>query len=304
MMINPRQDTVGGVLKWASFFLRKQAPGLTDEVTFVADYEAEQMLLVATGWSRQQLLISLQDVLAEDIISQIHTWVLRRSKHEPLQYIIGQADFYGHTFTVRPGCLIPRPETEWLVETSANWIKQHRMQANVLELGSGSGAVAISLALACPESQIESLDISAEASRIAEDNKIRLGVANVVFQVADGLERLRTESRRTVGGFQVFVSNPPYICKSDIAGLAEEVTQYEPHLALDGGIDGLDFYRQISMVGPNWVSRGPGAFFLEVGDGQAADVKELFSTPSWNAWKVAVVCDLRGIQRVVWGERL
>lgn len=262
--------------------------------------EAETLLLSAAGWSRTQLLVSYHDPLPTDVVARVRDMVKRRNQGEPIQYITGEAAFYGRTFRVRPGCLIPRPETEVLVDSALSWIAQVNPAAEVLDFGTGSGALAITLALEAPTARVEGIDVSVDALTIARENGALLR-APVTWRLTDGIQWLRdkTEHRRPV--CHLLVANPPYIPSHDVTMLTEEVRAFEPGLALDGGPDGLVFYRWLAAIGDGFFHSGPAAFWFEVGIGQADAVCELFAGPAWQAWSVTVVKDLRGVDRIVKG---
>jgi release factor glutamine methyltransferase len=261
--------------------------------------EAETLLLHVTGLTRTQLVVSLREGLKPGAAEQLAALVHRRAAGEPLQYLTGQAGFYGRLFRVRPGCLIPRPETEVLAAAAVSWIRAHLPAAQVLDFGCGSGALAITIALECPDAVVTAVDLSEDAAAIAADNAAALQ-ASVAIHVGDGFVWLQHHP------IQVLVSNPPYIPTGDLPGLAVEVRGHEPRLALDGGPDGLAYYRRFAALGDGAFLDGPAAWFMEVGFDQAVQVKRLFTEDYahlWQGWRFSVLDDLRGVPRVVTGER-
>ena len=177
----------------------------------------------------------------------------RRAVREPLQYILGETEFMGLTFHVEPGVLIPRADTEILVEKALEWMKPG---ARVLDIGTGSGAIAVSLAKLGRQAQVTAVDVSDRALEIARRNAERNG-ADVEFVKSDCFSALKGRK------YDMIVSNPPYISEDEMRGLMPEVTR-EPELALFGGADGLDFYRRISREAPEYLNEG-GCLLFEIG---------------------------------------
>ncbi|KPV42858.1 hypothetical protein AN477_15810 [Alicyclobacillus ferrooxydans] len=279
----------------------------------IARGEAEWLLQSVLGWTPTKMLMSLGDPLPADAAKRFFEAVKRRSAGEPIQYIIGEAPFYGRWFHVEPGCLIPRPETELLVEAVVTYIHDvHRGNVHgltggaysdhlrVADIGTGSGAIAVTVALECPGVDVYAIDLSMDALRIARGNA-QVHDAPVSFVHADGINWLRDFSG------QIVVSNPPYIPSQDIEELAMDVRDHEPRLALDGGPDGLDFYRGLASLGDGIFADGPAAIFLEVGAGQAPAVRDLFvhgtGGADFRSWDFKILKDLQGIERIVKGVR-
>lgn len=220
--------------------------------------------------------------------------VRRKAAGEPAQYIIGEQEFYGLTFQVNPAVLIPRPETELLVERialegDALWPGGAPYAADI---GTGSGAIAAALAHLRPAWRVAASDISPDALAVAQDNVRRLGLA-VAFKQGDLLEPFAGEP------LDIVVSNPPYIPAEDIPHLQPEVRDFEPRGALDGGPDGLMPYRAM-MAQLALLPRPPRLIGFELGQGQAADVAELLRAAGhWD--EIVMVPDLAGIDRHVLG---
>lgn len=190
----------------------------------------------------------------------------RRAVREPLQYILGETEFMGLTFHVEPGVLIPRADTEILVEKALAWMKPG---ARVLDIGTGSGAIAVSLAKLGRQAQVTAVDVSDRALEIARRNAERNGAA-VEFVKSDCFSALKGRK------YDMIVSNPPYISEDEMRGLMPEVTR-EPELALFGGADGLDFYRRISREAPEYLNEG-GCLLFEIGWLQKDAVSALVKT--------------------------
>lgn len=279
-------------------------------------YEAEQLLTFASGQSRKQWLLHAEERLPDGLYTTFSQAVQQRLAGMPLAYITGTADFYGRTFHVDARCLIPRPDTEVLVEAAVHWLRKYCPHGHVYDLGCGSGAISISVALECPHCSVEAVEISKDALQVAVHNAQRLQ-ASVQFRHVDGLQDLQDRAKAEVcraslsshTPIHVLLSNPPYIPSADISLLDEEVQQYEPHSALDGGVDGLDFYRAMLRIGPAiFVSEGPVALFWELGIGEAdllfQECANVEIAHRWQDWHFWTIPDLRGIPRVWAGERI
>lgn len=255
-----------------------------------ARLDAGYLLEHITGVNRLVLPLYAQKEVSQAQQKQLAKLVARRVSGEPLQYILGTQDFMGYTFHVDHNVLVPRADTETLCETVASRIADAKLR--VLDIGTGSGALAISLSLLCPNAAVTAVDISAGALGVARKNAASLG-ACVRFVCSDLFTALEGEQ------FDVIVSNPPYIRTRDIDLLGENVKN-EPHLALDGGEDGLDFYRKIISQAVHYLSDG-GLVVFEVGHDQSQDVKNLLTAGYKD---VFTVHDLCGIERVVGAIKL
>ncbi|GEO27012.1 release factor glutamine methyltransferase [Alicyclobacillus acidoterrestris] len=281
---------------------------LADELAHQARTEAEQLVCAAMDWTQLALLQHLPEPVPNSVIGAVDGLVRRRIDGEPLAYILGYTYFYGRVFRTRPGALIPRPDTETLVETVLHWIQSQidsdgstlTAPIRVVEIGPGTGCISITLQLECPASVVTAVDISADAVSLTRENCRRLNAAVDVVQ-GDGFAYIQQQGQ--VGcAFDVIVSNPPYIPRGEIDELETSVRLYEPHLALDGGADGLDFYRRFAALPPTRLGRAgaPAGLFLEVGMGQAEAVAELFRRHSaWQTFMVSLHRDVRGVHRVV-----
>lgn len=229
------------------------------------------------AWMLAHLEESIDEASAELLLK-------RRLKHEPLAYVLEKQEFFGRTFRVKSGVLIPRPETEILVEVA---LKELPQNARVLDLGTGSGCIAISLALENPEYQITACDISQEALTIASENAKSLGahiaiVQSDLFSALDGQQ------------FHAVVTNPPYV--ETTAKLSPEIHEFEPKVALFAGEDGLDVYRRLAVEAKQYLVPGD-QLITEIGAGQAASIQNIFAAENWKPgeqWN-----DLAGHTRVL-----
>lgn len=224
-------------------------------------------------------------------IKKYDSIVSKRSKSMPLQYIVNNQEFMSLDFYVNPYCLIPRPETEILVEAALAWINESSCEnIRVLDIGTGSGAICVSIAHYAAETIIDALDVSGQALQIAETNAKRHNVeGRIRFINADFLQWKNEEP------YSVILSNPPYIPHNEISMLMSEVKDYEPLTALDGGSDGLLFYRYLASEVKRMMTP-EGTIFVEVGIGQAECVVEMFT---YQGLKTSVYKDFAGIDRVV-----
>jgi release factor glutamine methyltransferase len=259
--------------------------------------QTELLLAHVLKLPRLQLYLDHERGLAEAELAGLRALVQRRAKREPLQHLVGSTSFFGLEIAVGPDALIPRPETEIIVELALAALgKSPSPQPAVLDFGTGTGCVALALAAKCPTAQVHALDVSAGALALARRNVEAHKLAGrVAFHLGDGFAALPSELR-----FDLIVSNPPYIPAAEIATLQPEVRDFDPRLALDGGSDGLDFDRRLAAESPAWLGAGGGCF-AEFGDGQADAIQGLFTEAGWE--KITVHADLTGRARVVeaWG---
>ncbi len=249
--------------------------------------EAEWMLCVATGLNRMGLYLNFDKPLNGTELATFRQMVTRRCKREPLQHILGTQEFMGLEFEVTPNVLIPRYDTETVVREALARCPDAR---SILDIGTGSGCIAITLAKHLPQAKVTAVDISAPALTIASRNAERNGVT-VEFIAGSLFEPLNGRH------FDLIVSNPPYIPTNDIATLEPEVRDYDPFSALNGGMDGLDFYRSLIPGAPEYLNPG-GWLLLEIGIGQAPEVLQLFLQNRCYA-EPTTASDQGGIKRVV-----
>jgi len=217
--------------------------------------------------------------------------VKRRGQREPLQHIVGSTSFRGYEIAVNRHALVPRPETELLAEAGWQFLAtRHSSLVTALDFGTGSGCIAIALAAKCPEAKIVATDISADALALAVENAKNNSVAErIEFLQGDGFVALKSEPKSNaqdgspgVSPHQIdlIISNPPYIPSAEIATLQPEVRDFDPRGALDGGADGLDFYRKLAAEAKTFL-KPDGKIMLEFGDGQANAVKKIFENKKW-----------------------
>jgi len=232
--------------------------------------------------------------LTDKEIIRYTTTIKKRCNHEPVAYIIGSKTFLDWEFTVSPHVLIPRWETEVLVDELCK--RSHQNWRIGVEIGTGSGAIAISLALKLPHIQVYATDISASALQIAWLNAKQLGASNrIIFIQGDMLTIL--SGLELEGRVDFIVSNPPYIPTNEIDVLPPDVRDFEPRVALDGGKDGRDYYKKIIKNAPDYLMSG-GYLALEVGPGQAEPVQELMQ----KHFETQIINDLCQRERVVLGQ--
>ena len=226
---------------------------------------------------RLNLYLDFERKLSEADLESVRELVRRRGTREPLQHILGSASFCGLEIKVGRDVLVPRPETELLAERAwdflSAWPSVHPI---ALDFGTGSGCVAVVLAAKCPSAQVHAVDVSAEALRVAQDNAVMNGVADKIrFHLGDAFAALPAGVL-----FALIVANPPYLPVAEIDTLAPEVRDYDPRLALDGGPDGLDFYRRLAREAAKYLEPA-GRIMLEFGDGQADRIREIFADHNW-----------------------
>jgi release factor glutamine methyltransferase len=246
--------------------------------------QAELLLAQRLSCPRMELYLRSERALSPADLEALREWVRRRGQREPLQQILGSTSFCGLELAVNCHVLVPRPETELLAERAWRFLQQLPARAleegpsapAALDFGTGSGCLAVALAVHCPAARVWAVDVSGEALELARQNAARHGVADrVVFVHGDGFGALPPEAR-----FDLVVSNPPYIPTAEIAGLDPEVRDHEPHLALDGGPDGLAYYRRLAAEAGDCL-RPAGRLMAELGDGQAAPAGGLFAAQNW-----------------------
>jgi release factor glutamine methyltransferase len=251
-----------------------------------------QCLLQSVLQVNRAYLLSHPEQRLDDTLQAHYAALLeRRMSGEPIAYILGVREFYGLDFKVTSATLIPRPDTELLVELALQRIPPSSL-LRVLDLGTGSGAIALAIAHARPDVEVTAVDASAEALAVARENAWRLGVANVHLAQSDWFGALADER------YDLIVSNPPYIAAAD-AHLAQGDVRFEPRTALASGADGLDDIRSIVAQAQEHLDPG-GWLLLEHGYDQAAQLRELMSQAGFA--EVFSACDLAGIERVTGGR--
>jgi release factor glutamine methyltransferase len=263
---------------------------------------AELFLARSLNLSREGLYRNFYSQLKEGEKEALEKMIQRRISGEPLQYILGHQEFWSIDFKVDPRVLIPRPETELLVEQSLLILSENSFKRipSVLEIGTGCGAIAIALAKEVKNIFLVATDISRDALVLAKENAKSAGVQHQIkFVNGDLFGPLRSSKEK--GPFDLILSNPPYIHRLEIHALAKEVRDFEPVIALDGGEDGLEFYRHILTPAPFYL-RERGWLLLEVGQGQGEKVAEQIER-NGTFLKPQILPDLSGIERVVKVQR-
>ena len=279
--------TIAGALEWTKqYFANKgiENPRLDAEILLCAVLKCERI----------NLYVRFDQPLEDEELALYRGYVARRANQEPLAYILGKKAFMKHSFKVTPAVLVPRPETELLVESVAKAAAGSGAAA-LLDIGTGSGAIIVSLLDLLPQALGTAVDISAAALQVAGENAAAIGVAERLTLLESDLF-----SKLPAGqSFDIIVSNPPYIPAADIAELAADV-QKEPHGALDGGTDGLDFYKRIISGCSVWL-KPDGLLAFEVGIHQAQEVCALCREAGLTA--TAVRNDYAAIERMVFATR-
>jgi release factor glutamine methyltransferase len=256
--------------------------------------DAEALLQHALSVNKAWLLTHGSDPIAEESAGRYTEFVQRRSLGEPIQYITGEMEFYGLPFRVTSDVLIPRPETEHLVEHAIK-LAADFAQPRIVDVGTGSGAIAVALAKHLPDARITTIDLSEKALAIARENATRNSVnERMRFLAGDLLGPVAGEQ------FDLVVSNPPYVPEADRASLSVEVRDYEPGLALFAGEDGLNIYRRLIPAAFDVLAPG-GYVLLEIGYGQAEGVRAQLAGTGFEG--IQFIPDLRGIARVACGKR-
>ena len=276
--------TIGSILKWTEQYFGTRgidSPRL----------DAEVLLSHVLGKERIYLYVHFDEPLEAPELAAYREYIKQRVARQPVAYIIGRREFMGLSFKVTPAVLVPQPDTEILVQAALDRLAA-KPAARIADIGTGSGAIVLSLLYYRKELQASAVDISADALAVAAENAASLGVAErVMFCEGDLLAPLAGQQ------FDAIVSNPPYIPTADIAGLAPEVRTAEPMGALDGGADGLVFYRRLVADAPALLA-SDGFLAMEVGIHEAAPVAALAQASGAFA-RTEVLKDLAGIERVV-----
>lgn len=296
--------TVLKIIQWTTEYLKGKGienPRLDSEV----------LLSHLLKFDRVGLYLNYDRPLSKEELSSFREMLKRRGGREPLQYITGRQEFWSLDFKVTPDVLIPRPETEILVEEAikvvgGQWSVVSENRPLILDLCTGSGCIAISLANELKDAVVYAADASDAALKVARENAEINGVQDrVTFLKGDLYEAIENRPRTTDHRpllFDLIVSNPPYIKTGDIPNIQPEVRDYEPRIAVDGGQEGLDFYKRIISGAPHYLLSG-GWLMVEVGEGQATAVSEMMKD-SGSFEPASTVKDLAGIERVVKGKKV
>lgn len=279
--------TVLSLVEWASSHLASKG---FDESRLTVELLLAHVLTLR----RLDLYLQFDRPLLPEELAGFKALYTRRLSHEPVQYILGETDFMGLRLAVGAGALVPRPETEFLVECALE-VVGGRPACAILDVGTGTGNVALALAQRVAGSSVVSIDVSSDALSWARRNAETLGIQNVAFELRDVLA-----DPFSPGSIDLLVSNPPYISVEEYQKLEPDVRDFEPQTALCDGGDGLKFYRRLAAVAATILNDG-GWVVVEVGCGQATDVERLFRDAGLT--DVASLLDFAGIPRVVKGKR-
>lgn len=275
--------TISSLLNWTvNYFKSKNIQS--------ARLDAEVLLSHVLRQERIYLYVHFDEPMEQNELSKFREYVKKRAQHVPIAYIIGEREFMGLPFKVTKDTLIPRPDTEILVENVLNNVDKDK-EIEIVDIGTGSGAIILSLLVNLPKAQGKTVDISSKAIEVAKENAVNLQVNDrCEFFVGDLFAPLNDNK------FDVIVSNPPYIPQKDIATLEDDVKEYEPVSALTDGGDGLSYYRRLLSKGKAYIKEN-GFIALEIGIYQSEDVKQIAMD---NGWKnIKIIKDYAGIDRVV-----
>ena len=259
-----------------------------------ATLEARELVCFGTGKSREELARDSRLYASPEREAQVRRLVERRMAGEPVAYLIGEWEFYGLPLDISQDVLIPRADTEVLAEQAIAYIQQLG-ECRVLDLCAGSGCVGLAIAAQAPQARVVLGEIDDSALKICRQNIRRNSLSARVTPIQMDA---REKPARSLGEFQCIISNPPYIPTGDIAGLEPSVRDYEPHMALDGGADGMDFYRSIAEQWKEALTPG-GRIYFEVGIGQADAVLRLMRSQGFG--DLQIIKDHHKIPRVVLG---
>ncbi|MBC8344788.1 MAG: peptide chain release factor N(5)-glutamine methyltransferase [Candidatus Marinimicrobia bacterium] len=252
--------------------------------------EIEWLLCDLLNYKRIDLYVQFEQPILRPQLNQLKDWVKRRVVREPLQYITGKTEFYGYQFNITPDVLVPRPETERVVDVALHTIGTIK-NPKVLEVGSGSGCIAIAIGAEKKDALIESVDVSETAITQAKKNADLNKLSNIDFKVMDFLKKIPK------GRFDLLVSNPPYIPENEMRETMPEVHQYEPKIALTDELDGLTFYRRFAELGKSIIKPG-GWLVLEVGLGEhPSKAVDIFQSAGYT--KLELISDYNSDERVL-----
>ena len=271
-----------------------RAVGILEDAGFTPEDARSDVAVLARhalGWTMADWAVRLRDGAPPDLAGRLGDMAARRARHEPIAYITGTREFYGRAFHVTPSVLIPRPETEGLIDEALK-VRRAGSRPLIIDVGTGSGCIAVTLALEWPGSRLVGTDTSPAALEVAESNARALGAASAEFVHVAADEFF--PARFT--GIDLIVSNPPYVSERDRQSLSADVRDFEPHTALFAGSDGLDLIRLLIPRAANALARG-GMLLMEIGAGQAGAVPELLATAGLELMEITP--DLQGIPRIV-----
>lgn len=278
--------TIAETLKQASQQLR--AASIANDVL-----DAQTLLAEALGKDRTYLIVNFNEQLGEELLAKFQGLITRRTSGEPVQYITGHQQFFGLEFEVTPDVLIPRPETELVVEETIRLVEQDKHDAPViLDVGTGSGCIAVALARELEGAQITACDISEPALNVARHNAAKHELANRIRFINSDLLSAFPETQT----FDFILSNPPYVAETEMPTLQREVRDWEPHTALTDHSDGLSFYRRLLADSPSRLKQN-GYLICELGFGQSEAILAMTDSQMWEAPRL--LDDLQGIPRTL-----
>lgn len=289
-MSTPQTWTIKALLDWITPYLSEKdvdAPRLC----------AELLVCHVLKKQRIQLYTEFNAVVPPDQLAQLRALVKRASDHEPVAYLVGQTEFYSMTFNVRPGCLIPRPETELLVQHAIEFLRTRSENQSVLDLCSGSGCIAAAIANNVKSTRITATDLSQTALDIAKENCDKHALSDRITLLHGDLFAPVPQTR-----YDLIVSNPPYVTDSEYEALDKNVKDYEPKQALTAGPQGLDIYERILAKVGDYLTPD-GTLILEIGCQQGPDVTTLMNQTGLFT-KVEIHKDTANLDRIVIGNRL
>jgi len=245
----------------------------------------------ALGWTTTEWAMRLRDGAPADLADRLADMAARRARHEPLAYITGTREFYGRPFHVTPSVLIPRPETEGLIDEALK-LRHEEARPVIIDVGTGSGCIAITVALEWPGSRVIGTDVSLAALDVARSNAQTLGATSIEFVHVTANDFFPHRA----GAVDLIVTNPPYVPWPDRESLAADVRDYEPHSALFGGSDGLDLIRLLIPAAASALKTG-GTLLMEIGAGQAGEIPAILASAGLTL--AGIRPDLQGIPRIV-----
>lgn len=284
--------TILSLIQWSEKYLTEkgiESPRLN----------AELLLAAALNCNRIDLYTRFDKPLVQEELDRYKALFVRRLNREPLQYILGYADFYGRRFIVRPGVLIPRPETEHIIEATIGLLKEKEIKSpRILDIGTGSGCIVVSLAAEIDDAVLTAIDVSEDTLKVASQNAVRHSMnGRITFKKIDILDRYVAVP--DAGSYNFIVANPPYIPKQDWETLQDEIKVHEPKHALTDESDGLTYYKRITDLAPQLL-KNDGWLICEIGYDQYESVHILIS--SKGAKEVRHWNDLSGIKRIIGGN--
>ena len=279
------------VKKYADLYLETRRALMAQEDAHTAGLMARNLIALYSGQSQEYILANRELYAGEETCEKVEKAIKRLLTGEPLAYVLGEWEFYGLPLYVNENVLIPRDDTVAVAQLAINQAIFLPASPRVLDLCTGSGCIGLAIASRIKDARVTLADISKDALEVAKKNIAR-------HKMTGRVSCMQVDAMRPVqpflGKFDMIVSNPPYITDAEMPGLQDSVKLFEPHLALCGGADGLDFYRRIAAEAPKYLNRG-GMLIMEVGAGQASEVVKMFKG---NAYAM-IIQDFNGVDRYV-----